>query len=143
MEETWVSRDFPVLEAVVRLTDHDFRKLFQGQDIAHETGLDVEDVGRAFRALDGVYLNVQMVSGGPAGWHIEDVSPEARRVVGQWPSPDALVDRLISSLNEAAEHEVDPERKSKIRQTAGLIGGTVRDVFVEVAAAAITRGTGL
>jgi hypothetical protein len=125
------------------LIDSDFTKLFEGEDIARETGLDVIDVGRAFRALHGLYLEVSMTSGGPAHWHIEGVTPAARRIAGQWPSADALVDRLISSLNEAAERESDPVRESRIRQTAGLIGGTVRDIFVEVAAAAITRGTGI
>lgn len=143
MYETWTSRDFPVLEAAVRAVDADFTKFPEGQDIALTTGLDVNDVGRAFKALDGHYLAVSMTMGGPARWHVTEVSPEARRVVGQWPSPEALVDKLVSSLNAAAEREGDPEKRSKLRATAGTVAGIAREIFVEVAAATITGRSGL
>ena len=55
MEDTWVSRDLPVLDAVVRLLD-------AGQfavtvaDIAGETGFDPKTVDRALDALHGTYV---------------------------------------------------------------------------------------
>lgn len=143
MEDPWTNRDLLVLEAAVRALDADLTKFPEGQDLALTTGLEVGDVGRAFKALDGEYMQVAMTMGGPASWHVSAVTSEARRIVGQWPTPEALVDKLINSLNTAAEREEDPEKRTKLRAAAGMVAGTVREIFVDVAAATITGRSGL
>jgi hypothetical protein len=54
--------------------------------------------------------------------------------VGQWPTPEGLVDRLVQAFNDAADHEEDAERHYQLRQASGLLGETLRDVAVRVAA---------
>jgi hypothetical protein len=72
--------------------------------------------------------------GDPTFWYVNKVTPEARRAVGQWPTPEALVDRLVQAFSNAADHEEDAERHYQLRQAAGLLGETLRDVAVQVAA---------
>lgn len=63
--------------------------------------------------------------------------------MGQWPAGESLVAGLVESLDAAAEREADPERKSRLRQAAAVVGGTARDVVVDVAAKIIERSMGL
>jgi hypothetical protein len=65
---------------------------------------------------------------------VNRVTPEARQAVGQWPTPEGLVDRFVKALSDAAEREEDAERHYQLRQAAGLLGETVRDVAVRAAA---------
>ncbi|GAA1602504.1 hypothetical protein GCM10009789_65750 [Kribbella sancticallisti] len=143
VHETWATRELPVLEAVIRAREARWDQFPDGADIASATGLGLDDVGRAFLALKNEYIDLRMTGGGPGHWFVQDVTPEARRIVGQWPSPDGLVDRLITALNVAADKEADSERRSKLRTVAGLIAGTAREIFVDVAAATITGRTGI
>lgn len=141
VEDTWVSRDLPVLDATVALLED--TDLPEVADIAGRTGIPVADVARALKAMDGVYLGLQVTMGDSARWFVRSVTPEARRAAGQWPTGDSLVTRLVEGLNAAAEHERDPERKSRLRQAAALLGGGVRDIAVDIAAKVIERSTGL
>jgi hypothetical protein len=136
-----VPRDLPVLEATVALLED--TDLPEVVDIAERTGLPAEDVARALRAMNGVYVDLRMTMGEVARWFVQGVTPEARRAVGQWPTGESLVARLVDGLQAAADREADPERKSRLRQAASLLGGTVRDIVVDVAARVIERGAGL
>src|ERR1035441_4031126 len=51
MEETWTSRDLPVLDAVVQLLDESPGGLLLGQQVVERTGMDPVDVERAVWAL--------------------------------------------------------------------------------------------
>jgi hypothetical protein len=44
-----------------------------------------------------------------------------------------MADRLVEALMRAADHEPDPDRKSKLQQTALWLGGVLRDVVVQTA----------
>jgi hypothetical protein len=55
MEDTWVSRDLPVLETVVKLVDEGSFAVTVA-DIADRTGLDTKTVDRALDALSGPYV---------------------------------------------------------------------------------------
>jgi hypothetical protein len=63
--------------------------------------------------------------------------------VGQWPTGESLVNQLVDGLDAAAEHETDPQRKSRLRQAAALLGGAARDVVVDIAAKVVERSAGL
>jgi hypothetical protein len=54
MQDTWASRDLPVLDAAVRLLEQ--RYDVRVGDIATEAGLDLESVVRALDALEGPYV---------------------------------------------------------------------------------------
>jgi hypothetical protein len=145
MDDTWFSRELPVLDAVARFLDDsggmDFPTI---QTIAEITGLDVGDVGRAAITLDGSYIDLtKLLTGGDYGpWIITKITPRARQEVGQWPTPESVIDRLAAGLAQAADHEADSVRSGRIKETASLLSGSVRDVAVEVAAAVISRHMG-
>jgi hypothetical protein len=142
MESTWEPRDLPVLEAVARYIDEragsHSPKVF---DIAETTGRPMTDVLRALLALHPTYLEVRPV-GHPEHWTVARVTDEARRAVGQWPSPEVWVDRLVEALREAAEREPDPERRGRLRAMAEGLGGFARDVAVGVLSGGITQSMG-
>src|SRR5436309_804596 len=97
VDDTWNTRDLPVLTAVVDEFDHmDDDEVLVGADIADATGLPVQDVGRSLRALDGEYLVLRKEElFGPGSWEIEKVTGNARRAVGKWPPSDNLITRLV------------------------------------------------
>jgi hypothetical protein len=145
MEDTWVSRDLPVLDAVVRLLDKGAWEVTVA-DLAVDTGLDSKAVDRALEALQGPYVveYKRLATGGiPDLWSVTEVTAAARRVVGQWPTAESLAARLAEAFSEAAEEEKDPERKSRLRQLASFLGETGKDVAAEVMAKVIMHQTGM
>jgi hypothetical protein len=146
MDSTWEQRDLPVLDAVVRYFDEHAGMSFpQVSDIAEITGRDPKEVYRALKALDGTYVELQEYLAGdnPNPHTVMAVSEEARRAVGQWPSPELWADRIIQALREAAEREPDPAKRSRLRATAEGLAGFGRDVLVGVLSGGITRGMDL
>jgi hypothetical protein len=63
--------------------------------------------------------------------------------VGQWPTPESLIDRLAEAFGAAAELDPDPKRRSRLKEVASVLGGTGRDLAVEVAPRVILRQTGM
>ena len=145
MESTWEARDLPVLDAIVRYFEEQgpFLRPNVG-DIARATGIDGMDVWKACRAMDGVYIELQefAAGGNPDPHRIVAVSPEARVLVGQWPSPETYLDRLLAALEDRASTTDDPDEKSRLRKIAEGIRGMSRDVAVSVVGAALTGAVG-
>jgi hypothetical protein len=138
MQQTWMERDLPVLDATVAMLEDD--PMVTDAAITEHTGFDLTAVRRALEALDGtyVYLGRDM-----SGFFIDAVTADARRAVGQWPTGESLVSQLAEGLAAAAEKEADPERKTRLRQAAVLLGGAVRDIAVEIAGRFVERAAGL
>jgi hypothetical protein len=124
----------PVLRSVVELLGHSY--MVTVSDIAARTGLELAEVARSLDAMDPTFVDFRKTEtgGDPTFWYVNKVTPEARRAVGQWPTPEGLVDRLVQAFSNAADHEEDAERHYQLRQAAGLLGETLRDVAVRVAA---------
>ncbi|MEV5382991.1 hypothetical protein [Streptomyces sp. NPDC052721] len=144
MDSTWAARDLPVLDAMVKYLDDAAGASFpELRDIAELIDLDVVEVGKAALALqsDGL-IDLQMVSGGHGAWYVRAVSGEARRMVGQWPTAEQFVDAVAQRLQDAADEEPDEERRSRLRDLASSARGAARGVFVDVAAAVISRQMG-
>lgn len=141
MDDTWWSRDLPILDAAVRL--------FQQQDfvevgeLARETGFEPDDVARALLDMRYVYVSEVQGMGDKDRWTITGVTPDARRAVGQWPTAENVVARLAEAFSAAAEQEPDEERRSKLRGLASFLGDTGKDFAAEVVAKVIVRQTGL
>jgi hypothetical protein len=142
MRDTWFPRDLPVLDATVTL-------LGEGAgfpdvaDIAERSGLEVTDVARALEALDGEYVDLQTMMGDPAAWFVRKVTSAARRAVGQWPTPEGLVDALAEAFGNAAEEEPDAEKKSRLRQVGTFLSSTGRGVATEVVSKVILHSAGM
>ena len=134
MEDTWAVRDVPVLSAVVELLGNSY--MVTVSDIAERTGLDLAEVARSLDAMDPTFVDFRKTEtgGDPRFWYVNRVTPEARQAVGQWPTAEGLVDRLVKAFSDAADREEDAERHYQLRQAASLLGETVHDVAVQVAA---------
>jgi hypothetical protein len=143
MESTWERRDLPVLEAVVRLFDERPEVVSVTiKGIADELGMQSTEVYAAAKALSPTYLTLQEMMAPPEHHRIRGLTDSARRAVGQWPSPEVWVERLVQALREAAEREPDPEKKGRLRAMAEGLGGFARDVAVGVLSGGITQSMG-
>ena len=111
VEDTWTSRDLPVLDATVALLEN--RPLVDVTDIAARAGLTVAETSGGLQAMEGVYVELAMSMGGPQSWSVQGVTPAARRAVGQWPSAESLITRLVAGLNAAADQEANPEHRHR------------------------------
>ncbi|APS20728.1 hypothetical protein TK78_18645 [Streptomyces sp. Tue 6075] len=67
----------------------------------------------------------------------------ARQAVGQWPTAEQVLDRLVQRLGEAADQESDPDQQSRLRETASTAGGVARNVFVDVLSSVIAKSIGV
>jgi hypothetical protein len=145
MEQSWASRELPVLKVLVAYFDDLDRTQISPGQIADLAGLPENDVLRSLRALyeaDPRFIDGPIAQEIPYPLAVTGVSERARRAVGQWPNGEQLAEELIRKLETAAEQEPDPSRKSKLRQAAQVLAGTARDVFVEVAGVVIARTMG-
>jgi hypothetical protein len=141
VEDTWTNRDLPVLDATVRLLDTTYFPSLRA--IADAAGLDIEATTRALEALNGPYVDLSMTIGSSESWHVNGVTAEARREVGQWPTAESLIARLAEGFSTAADGEPDPEKKSRLRTVAGMLGGAGRDIAVDVAAKVVEHQIGM
>ncbi|OLT35038.1 hypothetical protein BJF84_15970 [Rhodococcus sp. CUA-806] len=141
MQQTWANRDLPVLKALVEYMDAG--EQLNGATTAEITGLSVDEVQRAIRALDSetppFLIDVSFDMGG--GWDVRGVTGKARRAVGAWPTPDTVADALLARLQEIVDDE-DAQPETRDRARAGLKGlaSMGRDVLVSVTASAIGAG---
>jgi hypothetical protein len=133
VEETWTWREFPVLSAIVEALEEHPEWSVLPKHIQLATGLTEEDVERALRNLSAVETPFFRTIGDdqrPSAMVITGVTERALVETGQWPSPESAVEQLIQELIAAAEHEPDPEKKTKLEQTAGVLGGIARQVLI-------------
>ena len=147
MEDTWASRDLPVLDAIVRWKDaHPIEPGPSYQVLVDESGMDLDTVTRSVASLEGSFVEVHkvMARGFTGQWRVTSIDPRARQIVGQWPSAEAYTDRLIHVLEQSAEAEPEGSAaRSKLRATASAITNLGRDVMVEVTAKVIGNQMGV
>ncbi len=136
---TWFDRDLPVLEATIQLFEElGYPGIVQVRRIAERAAMDPSTVFAALVAMQYEYVTLRLVlaGGDPNPQMVSSVTPDARRAVGQWPSPENLSDRLVAALRDAVEHETDPVKKTKLRSAADAVAGMGRDILVGVVTAA-------
>ena len=131
MKDTWASRDLPVLNAVVTALEDTFR--VSAGEVASATGIPAEDVVRAFYALQWTYTGqlTGSLGRGPAALCVSEVTADARRAVGQWPTGESLIERLATGMMQAAER--DPDQKRRLLVVARELGGAARTIAINVA----------
>jgi len=119
MRDTWLDRDLPVLKAAVEVFEREGDPM-DAYDIVAVAKLDADTVQRALRALstEPFFDDGQASANGDILW-IGKPTGQALRVAGQWPSPQTLLDRLVTALETAGEDEERlPEERSKLKQVA-------------------------
>jgi hypothetical protein len=143
VHDTWADRDLPVLDATVSLLDESY--MVTVSDVAARTGLEPAVVARSLEALDPDYVDFRKTTtgGDPTFWYVLKVTPQARRAVGQWPTPDSFVSRFAAELSAAAAQEADSERKSLLSYAARLVGDTLREYAVRAAGQVLAPSTDL
>ena len=140
VENTWDTRDFRVLEAIVEITDRGDTNSVTAERIASHTGLDDTAVQAALRALSSEDPPFFKAKGSWGGGILRASNPtgHARRAVGAWPTAESLADQLIAKIESAAAGESDEGKRSKLNQLAGFFATGGRDLLVDIAAKAIT-----
>jgi hypothetical protein len=135
---TWADRELPILRSALRRLDEgmSFAAL---EEIRLEVGLDVSQMRAGVQALESAsppYLTLRLTMSGPdvVGGYVLSVSERARRELGTWPSGEDMLDRLVAALEAQAADTVEPEKQSKLRAAAAVIGGMAREVVVAVLA---------
>ena len=147
VEDTWVSRDLPVLEAVTGVFNDPDRYQLRLPELIGLCGLPERDVQVALHALATASPPYIQAPQPPEELTypiiITDTTERARRAVGQWPTAESLVARIAKGLTEAADHEADPQKKGRLRDAAAVVGDTARGVVVEVVSRIVERQAGL
>jgi hypothetical protein len=144
MSSTWETRDLPVLKAIVAIEEESGR--FAMVDaIAERTGLDDEQVQRAVGALSREEPSLFEVidASSMGGTHYAgagDITGHARRVVGAWPTPESLADRLIAALEDTAANGEDEEHRSWAKRALEGGKGVGKGVLTSVLVKVLTEG---
>lgn len=142
LDDTWFAIDLPVLEKTVELLEGEPVGL-RDTDVAEGVGLPVEDVRRALARLENGYVEMRWAMRGPGRLgRIIGVNSDARRAVGQWPTGEVIATRLLAELDERVEATSDPDERSKLVRVRDALTGMGRDIFVDVAGAALSRTMG-
>lgn len=134
ISETWTTRELPILRAALRRADAGEIPV-DAEDLERELGLDGDQLFVAVTALEDAGY-VELIHPGFAD--IKYVRERARRELGSWPSADTMLERLVAVLEQAAADEPEPEKKTRLRAAADVLGGMARDVAV----AAISKQIG-
>ena len=144
MEDRWFTRDLRVLDAIVSYFDENVNDPFVDvADLAPLAGMEPIDVYRAVLALDGRFIEWSPLMGPDYAGHVIGVHPEARVAVGAWPSGETMTAQLIEAIEQAADREPDPEKKTRLRALADGLGGAARDITVSVLTKMIEHQTGM
>ena len=142
MDDTWGHRDLPVLDAIVALSEND--DWVADVSIEKKTGFDTATVQKALRALANNYPPYFATANMTASGRIEllhQITGDARRAVGAWPTAESLADALIERLQQLAnDEEADPDTRERAKQGLRAFVGVGKDVLVGVASSALSAG---
>ena len=135
----------PVLAAVVQICDENSWGEARPDAIAERTGLPLEDVVKALWKLSGErppFFDLAEASdvGGREIMSVSNPSGHAQRTVGAWPTPESVVDRMITALQDAAENADTPEERSRLQRASEAVGGVGRGVLTGVITHVLTQG---
>lgn len=132
MDDTWSSRDLPVLRALVQIYENTGRTMIRASDIENATGFDKDTTQRALRALSREpYFEEAKGSWGGGILFVGAPTGDALRLAGQWPTPENQLERLIAAFEDVAADETreEPER-SKAKQAALWLGSALSQVAI-------------
>lgn len=143
VDETWVSRDLPVLRAAVRLCEE--KRVASREAIMEVTGFNKWTVILAFDALAAEqppFFDELSNRTTNAGYRAVAVpTGHARRTVGTWPTPESLADAIIARLQQAADdHTASPEMRDRAKQGLMAFLGSGKDILIGAAGSILATG---
>lgn len=139
LDDTWGWREYPVLLEAVRGADADPYIGIRLDEIARITGLNIDDVQRATRALEDANLIATHGVSPVSHSRINRVAPEARQLTGAWPTPQNTLDRMVDALEAIASNtDADDDTRSRARKALDAVRGGTRDVLIASLATAIS-----
>lgn len=131
--DSWNERHLPVLRSAVARFEADGD--VHGAQIADDTGLPQHIVDRTAKELRQMgYLDAYF-SG--EGFWINELSIDARRIGGAWPTPETLADRLIAALEQAVADAPDEAERSRRRKALDGFLSFGRDLIVNASGSAL------
>jgi hypothetical protein len=139
MDDTFYSRDYPVLLSVARRLEGGAFSVRQ-DEIARDTGLEQDQVYRALLALDsGDFIEGQQEGRmGPREIVARGISERGRREVGLWPPADT--DSLTAALKAAiASPDTSADDRTKLRKILDTLGGVSKDIVVGIGVGVATH----
>lgn len=131
MTDTWITRDFPVLKAAVEIYDQTGRNP-SAAELGGLTGFDKDTVQRAIRALyREPYFEEGMNTWSGDTLAVGPPTSAALRIVGQWPTPEGQLERLIAAFEAVAADEARPEEeRSRAKQVGLWLAGALSQVAI-------------
>jgi hypothetical protein len=135
----WETLHFPVLKASVEGVIADRTSMGVNlRQLATTTGLELTDVLAAVRQLQHTgHLELRLV--GPAArGRVVRVSEKALQEVGQWPTAETGVDRLIAALEQIAQNTDDDDERTRLQQFAGFLKSSGQQVGLSLVTAVLT-----
>lgn len=148
MEDTWFSRDLPVLDIAVQICDlRNGGPAFVSEVVDNLEGQEVvpspQEVRKAFTAIRPLFETVSAETDELGIEALSYPTPEARRYVGAWPEPHQLAERVVAELERQAEAETDPKKKSWLKSVIKGTGQAGREIAVDVMASVIKQQAGI
>lgn len=137
LPDLWHSCDLPVLrEAARRLTSR--HAPIPLDEIEQALELTEKQVSQSARRLGtGEYVKISEGLGGVT--HFNGLSAKGLREVGNWPTPETALDRMIAALEAIAKNTDAPEDdRTRARKALDGLAEAGRHIGLSVAAAAIT-----
>lgn len=121
----WENRDLPVLRVIVdEYEANGGYTTVTREVIAEKTGFTLEKVDLSLLTLSNstdAFFSVVGAGGGIGIAGVYNLTDNAYRAVGEWPTPDDLADRLIERFIQFAETAPE-EEASKVRAAVSVLG---------------------
>lgn len=140
-QDVWNDRDFPILSAVCAHFEEHGRGP-NAKQIEIASGMSAKAVQRAGKNLARDGLVTVTSSWGLHVLGFSDVSGEALRLVGLWPTPESAHDRMIAALDDIVESTDDEAQRTRAEKIRDQVTGDGKAMGVGLATAIIAGSPG-
>jgi hypothetical protein len=136
LHDVW-HRDIAVLTEVCRINQAN-RGPVDLVAVSETLGIEFDQVRTAALNLerDG-YVTLLLDFSGVS--HVSDISGDALRAVGLWPTPETAFDRMVAALEAIADNtDEDDDTRSRARKILEALGGAGKQIGLSVSTAVLT-----
>ncbi|HZJ07956.1 MAG TPA: hypothetical protein VFD59_21210 [Nocardioidaceae bacterium] len=140
-QDVWNDRDFPILSTVcAHFEEHGRGPNAKQVEIA--SGLSPKAVQRAGKNLARDGLVTVTSSWGLHVLGFSDVSGDALRLVGLWPTPETAYGRMVEALDRTIENTDDEAQRTRAQRIRDEVTGAGEAVGIDLATAIIAGSPG-